>query len=132
MEVLEQRVARRVEVNRVYREALEGVSGITFQTNPNEQFFSNYWLTAIVVDPARTGVTREEIRLACESANIETRPLWKPMHMQPVFASAPFYGDGTSEALFRDGLCLPSGTSLTDEEIAFVAGRIKGICRPGR
>jgi dTDP-4-amino-4,6-dideoxygalactose transaminase len=128
MEVLEQRVKRRVEINRMYREALEELPGITFQTNPDEQYHSNYWLTTIVVDPTCTGgVTREDIRLACESANIETRPLWKPMHLQPVFASAPFYGDGTSEALFRDGLCLPSGTSLSDEDIMYVAGEIKKI-----
>jgi dTDP-4-amino-4,6-dideoxygalactose transaminase len=126
MEVVEERVARRREINRIYREAFDGVQGITFLTNPDERFQSNYWLTTIVVDPALTGgVTREDIRLACDAADIETRPLWKPMHLQPVYAPAPFYGDGTSERLFNDGLCLPSGSSLTDEEIRYVAERVK-------
>jgi hypothetical protein len=73
-------------------------------------FNSNMWLTCIVVDPANAGFTREELRLAMEQENIETRPLWKPMHLQPVFADAPFYGDasGVSESLFDRGLCLPS------------------------
>ena len=121
MEVLQQRVERRRAINDIYRKAFEGIEGITLQTEPNSDFYSNYWLTSILVDPTKTkGVTREDIRLACETANIETRPLWKPMHLQPVFADAPFYGDGTSEKLFDDGLCLPSGTSLTNEEIGFV------------
>lgn len=121
-EVLPQRVLRRREVNSIYRKAFASIAGITLQTEPSKRYFSNYWLTSILVDPVQTGgVTREDIRLACEAANIETRPLWKPMHLQPVFASAPFYGDGTSERLFNDGLCLPAGTSLTDEQIHYVA-----------
>lgn len=126
MEVLPDRVARRREVNRLYRELLNGVEGISLQTEPNESFYSNYWLTSILVDPSKTGgKTREDIRLACEAANIETRPLWKPMHLQPVFKNAPFYGNGTSERLFDQGLCLPSGTSLSDEQICFVAQTVK-------
>lgn len=118
MEVLPLRVVRRREINEIYRKAFGKIKGITFQTEPNEKYFSNYWLASILVNPAETGgVTREDIRLACEKANIETRPLWKPMHLQPVFASAPFYGDGTSEKFFNDGLCLPSGSILTDEQI---------------
>ncbi len=117
-EVLPLRVKRRREINNIYREAFSGTKGISFQTEPDEKYFSNYWLTSIIVNPGKTGgVTREDIRLACEAANIESRPLWKPMHLQPVFADAPFYGDGTSEKLFNDGLCLPSGTSLTDKQI---------------
>ncbi len=128
MEVLPDRVARRREVNRLYREILNGVEGISLQTEPNESFYSNYWLTSILVDPSQTGgITREDIRLACEAANIETRPLWKPMHLQPVFKTAPFYGNGTSERLFDQGLCLPSGTSLTDDQIHYVADVIKKI-----
>lgn len=124
-EVLPLRVERRREINEIYRKAFEGIKGISLQTEPNEKYFSNYWLTSILVNPAQTGgVTREDIRLECERANIETRPLWKPMHLQPVFASAPFYGDGTSEQLFDDGLCLPSGSILTDEQINRVIGVI--------
>lgn len=80
-------------------------------------YFSNRWLSTILVDPAKTqGVTRDDLRLAFEAENIECRPLWKPMHLQPVFANCPFYGDGTSEHLFNLGLCLPSGSNLRDED----------------
>ncbi|MDR2130784.1 MAG: DegT/DnrJ/EryC1/StrS family aminotransferase, partial [Odoribacteraceae bacterium] len=133
MEVLASRVARRRAINGLYREAFAGLDGIRLLTEPDAGFRSNHWLTAIIVDPSRAGgVTREDIRLACEAANIETRPWWKPMHLQPVFASAPFYGDGTSERLFRDGLCLPSGSSLADEEVARVAGIVKALVGGGR
>lgn len=126
IEVLPKRVERRRAINQIYRKALGNIKGIAFQTEPDADYFSNYWLTSIIVNPAETGgVTREDIRSACEAANIETRPLWKPMHLQPVFAEAPFYGDGTSERLFNDGLCLPSGTSLSDEQIEKVISVIK-------
>ncbi|MCD8072685.1 MAG: DegT/DnrJ/EryC1/StrS family aminotransferase [Alistipes sp.] len=130
MEVLELRVRRRREINAIYRNALGNLRGITFQTEPSSDYYSNYWLTALLIDPAKTaGVSREDIRLACDRANIETRPLWKPMHMQPVFSSAPFYGEGTSERLFLHGLCLPSGTSLTDDDIERVISVVKGALR---
>ena len=117
-EVLSLRVARRREINEIYRKAFAEIKGITLQSEPNEKYFSNYWLTSITVNPAETdGITREDLRLACDAGNIETRPLWKPMHLQPVFANAPFYGDGTSEKLFNDGLCLPAGSILTNEHI---------------
>jgi len=123
--VLEDHIARRREINRLYREQLKDVPGISFHTNPSEAFASNYWLTCIVVNPEIAGFTREDIRLTMDAANIETRPLWKPMHLQPVFANCAFYGDGTSEKLFTDGLCLPSGPTLTDEDIKRVAGVIR-------
>ncbi len=79
--------------------------------------FSNRWLTCILVDPATNGgLTRETIRLALEADNIEARPLWKPMHLQPVFSGAPFFGGLTAEHLFDTGLCLPSGSNLTEED----------------
>ena len=82
-----------------------------------EGSFSNRWLTCFTIDPEKNnGITREDIRLALEKENIEARPLWKPMHKQPVFEDCPFYGDGTSERLFSDGLCMPSGSNLTDED----------------
>jgi dTDP-4-amino-4,6-dideoxygalactose transaminase len=93
-----------------------------------EGFFSNRWLSTITVDHAKNkGITREDVRLALEAENIESRPLWKPMHLQPVFADSPFYGDGTSEKLFDQGLCLPSGSNLGDsdwERIEMVLGRV--------
>ncbi|MDR1097490.1 MAG: DegT/DnrJ/EryC1/StrS family aminotransferase, partial [Tannerella sp.] len=121
MEVLPDRIKRRREINQIYRDALKNINGIRFQTEPSGDFYANYWLTSILVDPAKTnGITREDIRLACENANIETRPLWKPMHLQPVFKDCPFYGDGTSEKIFENGLCLPSGSILTDEQVQAV------------
>jgi dTDP-4-amino-4,6-dideoxygalactose transaminase len=82
---------------------------------------STRWLTVITVDPAQFGATREEIRLALEAENIESRPLWKPMHMQPVFRDCETVGGAVAEALFRDGLCLPSGTAMGEDDLARVA-----------
>lgn len=79
-----------------------------------EGFFSNRWLTTVIIDPEKNrGITREKLRLTFEAENIESRPLWKPMHLQPVFEGVPFYGDGVSERLFSEGLCLPSGSNLS-------------------
>jgi dTDP-4-amino-4,6-dideoxygalactose transaminase len=117
MEVLDQRVAQRRANNKRYRNFFAEVIGVTFQTEPSEDFFSNYWLTAIIVEPSLTGgITREYVRLALETENIESRPLWKPMHMQPIYEGAKFFGSGVCEELFEKGLCLPSGSNLTDEE----------------
>lgn len=91
MLVLEEHIAARRAVNARYRELLAGVPGISFLTGPSDDFESNMWLTCIIVDPAVAGFNREDLRLAMEAANIETRPLWKPMHLQPVFADTPRY-----------------------------------------
>ena len=118
MEVLPQRVEQRRKNNQFYRNRLAAIKGISFQTEPSTDFFSNYWLTSIVIDPEKTGgVTREDVRLALEKANIESRPLWKPMHLQPVFSSCPYYGEKTCEVLFDNGLCLPSSSSLTENDL---------------
>jgi len=125
MYVLEEHIARRRAINQLYRTLLHDLPGITFHTNPNSDFNSNYWLTCIVIDPQEAGFTREELRLKMEEENIETRPLWKPMHLQPVFADCPYYGDNTEGRLFDNGLCLPSGPTLADEDIERVAEVIK-------
>lgn len=126
MMVLPDRIEQRRANNQFYRQQLEGIEGISFQTEPSFDYYSNYWLTSILVDPQKTnGKTREDLYLVLNELNIETRPLWKPMHMQPIFKDCPFYGDGTSELLFRDGLCLPSGTSLTMDNLQKVADSIK-------
>ncbi|MDR1631532.1 MAG: aminotransferase class I/II-fold pyridoxal phosphate-dependent enzyme [Dysgonamonadaceae bacterium] len=126
MEVLPQRVEQRRKNNQFYRAHLSGIEGITFQTELSPDFFSNYWLTSIIIDPVKTGgVTREDLRLALEAANIESRPLWKPMHLQPVFADCPYYGDGTSERLFENGLCLPSGSILTEKDLDRIVENIR-------
>jgi dTDP-4-amino-4,6-dideoxygalactose transaminase len=116
MEVLELRVTQRRANNQRYRAFFSGVDGVVFQSEPNADYFSNYWLTAVLIDPEITGITREEVRLTLEAENIEARPLWKPMHMQPVFEGTAFYGSGVCERLFDQGLCLPSGSNLTDDD----------------
>lgn len=122
MKVLDKRVARRREINSWYRKLLKGIPGIVFQNEPNEDYYSNYWLTTIIVEPSLTGgITREHIRLALNEENIETRPLWKPMHLQPIFADCPYYGNGTCENLFEKGLCLPSGSNMTEEDMDRIA-----------
>lgn len=124
MFVLQDHVDRRREIHTLYTELLKDVPGITVLQNPTDNFNSNFWLTCILVDPVLAGKTREDIRLKLDAENIETRPLWKPMHLQPIFADAPFYGNGTSEHLFDIGLCLPSGPTLTDEDIKRVVDAI--------
>ena len=117
MVVIDERVAQRRSNNQRYRKFFEGVAGIKFQTEPNTDYFSNYWLTAILIDPNLTdGINREFVRLALDVDNIESRPLWKPMHMQPVYEGTRFFGSGVCEKLFEQGLCLPSGSNLTEEE----------------
>jgi dTDP-4-amino-4,6-dideoxygalactose transaminase len=126
MQVLPDRVEQRRKNNQFYRKHLANIEGITFHTEPSPDFYSNYWLTAIIVDPEKTGgVTRENLRLALEKANIESRPLWKPMHLQPVFCDYPYYGEEISDTLFDKGLCLPSGSLLTEKDLKRVVEIIR-------
>ena len=124
MLVLESRVARRRAIHELYSALLNGVNGITVMQNPSADIESNFWLTCILIDKEITGKSREDIRLKLESENIESRPLWKPMHLQPVFADAVSYSNGVSERLFDRGLCLPSGSILTNEDIERVVEAI--------
>ena len=121
MYVLDEHIARRREIHALYTELLKDVEGITVMQRPSEEYDSNFWLTCILVNPEKAGFTREDLRLKMDEEQIETRPLWKPMHLQPVFANVPTYVNGVSEALFNDGLCLPSGPMCTDEDIQRVA-----------
>lgn len=116
MEVLDRWVEKRRSINDWYRELLSPFSFIVVLTEPSEDFYSNHWLSCILVKSNQKNITRETIRLALLEENIESRPLWKPMHMQPVFESHPAYLNGVSKKLFEEGLCLPSGSNLTDEE----------------
>lgn len=127
MTVLQKHVERRRAIQKMYSRALTGYKGIRLLENPSPDYNSNHWLTCILVDPALAGFSREDLRLKMEAENIETRPLWKPMHLQPVFAGTPFYGNGTSEKLFEQGLCLPSGSILSDEDIRRVIECVKGM-----
>jgi dTDP-4-amino-4,6-dideoxygalactose transaminase len=116
MEVLADRVEQRRSVYNKYKDHIGGKKGIYFPTGP-AGYFSNRWLSTILIDPVEAGFSREDLRLAFEQENIESRPLWKPMHMQPVFNGCAFYGDGTAERLFQNGLCLPSGSNLKDDDL---------------
>ena len=122
MDVLDDRVARRREIFDRYQVALSR-PGIDFMPEP-EGFYSTRWLTALTIDPRQTGVSREDIRLMLLEHQIEARPLWKPMHMQPLYAGAPYRGAGVDERLFANGLCLPSGSDMTEEQQDEVIGRV--------
>jgi len=121
LEVLNERVAAHRTNNARYRELLSGIPGILFQTEPDKSYFSNYWLTCIVLENPKPGIDRETIRKALAEENIEARPLWKPMHLQPIYQGFPAYVNGVSESCFQKGLCLPSGSNLLPEDIERVA-----------
>ncbi|HVX40265.1 MAG TPA: DegT/DnrJ/EryC1/StrS family aminotransferase [Gemmatimonadaceae bacterium] len=128
LEALEDRVARRRCNFEIYREALGDLPGVSFMPEAPWGRHSR-WLTTLTIDPREFGVDREHVRLALEADNIEARPVWKPMHLQPVFADYPVYGGSVSEELFRDGLCIPSGSSLSDGEIGRVIDCVRACCR---
>ena len=116
MEVLNDRVKARRSMHDFYVEIFKDIDGVEVFSEPTEEYYSNHWLSAIIVNKEITGKTREDVRLAFLEDNIESRPLWKPMHMQPVFADAPYYGKKISETLFENGLCLPSGSNLSNDD----------------
>ncbi len=119
MEVLPLRIQKKREIFKFYKELFADISGVTLLEEPNEDYYSNYWLTSIIIDSKDKD--REGLRLALEADNIEARPLWKPMHLQPVFQNCPAYTDGTSEELFNKGLCLPSDTNMNNEDMARIS-----------
>lgn len=128
MEVLADRVAQRRDNFQYYHEALAGLAGVRFQQEPDQRFFSNRWLTTLTIHPEENGgITREDVRLALAADNIDSRPLWKPMHLQPVFSGLPVNDEGLSGYLFEHGLCLPSGSNLTKQELDRVIRVIKKV-----
>ncbi|WP_312993449.1 aminotransferase class I/II-fold pyridoxal phosphate-dependent enzyme [Chryseobacterium flavum] len=116
MEVLNDRVDARRKMHDFYVGLFQDIEGVEVLSEINSDFYSNHWLSAILVDENITGKTREDLRLALLEDNIESRPLWKPMHLQPVFADVPYYGKTIAENLFEKGLCLPSGSNLQEED----------------
>ena len=125
--VLDQRVAARRANHAFYEELLKDQAGVSFLNEP-KQSFSNRWLTCILIDPEQTGgISRETVRLALEKENIETRPLWKPMHLQPLFKEAAFFGTGVCDQLFDQGLCLPSGSNLSSAQKDRIANQLKSV-----
>ncbi len=116
MEVLDKHISYRRVNNQFYQELFKNIKGITVFKESTENYFSNHWLSAIIVDETITNFSREDLRLSLLDDNIESRPLWKPMHLQPVFKDYAYYGTNVSENLFKKGLCLPSGSNLTEED----------------
>ena len=114
MEVLKDRVEARRKMHDFYIEIFKDIEGVEVFSEPSDDYYSNHWLSAIVIDEKVVGKNREDLRLVFLNENIESRPLWKPMHLQPVFVDAPYYGTNVAEKLFDDGLCLPSGSNLSD------------------
>ena len=126
MQVLDERVKQRRNNFQFYQNYFDSTNlrGYNVFCQPEPQgYFSNRWLTAVLIDPAKNkNITREDLRYALEKENIESRPLWKPMHLQPIFSNSQFFGDGTSARLFDTGLCLPSGSNLTDNDFNRIFG----------
>ncbi|MFV5702385.1 DegT/DnrJ/EryC1/StrS family aminotransferase [Flavobacterium sp. XS2P12] len=124
MEVLDSHISSRRRMHEFYLELFRDIEGVTVFEVPNANYFTNYWLTTILINPLVTnGITRETLRLALEEENIESRPLWKPMHLQPVFCNYTYYGSAIAQTLFNTGLCLPSGSNLTTKDCS----RIKSV-----
>lgn len=125
MTVLNEHIAHHRRIHELYKQAFADVDGIELKSNPDERFNANYWLSTILIDKNVTGFDYEELRIALDAKGIETRPLWKPMHLQPIFANNPRYVDGTAERLFNRGLCIPAGPCVTDEDVAYIVREIK-------
>lgn len=126
MYVLDEHIARRRAIHALYVEKLKNTPGITvMQPRSNVDLHPNYWLSTMLVNPQEAGFTYQELSARLTAADIESRPLWKPMHLQPVFAKAPAYVNGVSEALFAQGICLPSGPMVTDEDVDRIVEIIK-------
>ena len=128
LRTLSERVAIRRRIFARYAQGLQDLPGLEFM--PEAPYGrATRWLTCLTIDPARFGADREAVRLALEAENIEARPAWKPMHLQPVFAGARMFGGGISERIFRDGLCLPSGSSLSDQDQDRIISIVRARCQ---
>ncbi len=128
MEVLDDHVAKRREMNRFYKAFFDQIDGISVFDEPSGNYFSNHWLSAILIDKnVMKDKDREVVRKALEAGNIESRPLWKPMHLQPVFSGCPYFGGNISERLFESGLCLPSGSNLDESDKERIAKALTQI-----
>lgn len=129
MAVLHNHVERRRQIHKLYSEGLKNIDGIRVMQNPTTDFDSNFWLTTVVFDKNIIKKTPEDFRQGLEKYNVESRWLWRPMHMQPFYKDAPYYGGNVSESLFETGLCLPSGSNNTDEMIGFVIESLISIIK---
>jgi dTDP-4-amino-4,6-dideoxygalactose transaminase len=128
MEVLDEHVTLRRQMHEFYVKVFASIEGVEVFCTPNDDYFANYWLSAITIDTKKTnGITPETLRLAFEAENIESRPLWKPMHLQPIFSTYPYYGSNVAQNLFENGLCLPSGSNLSDTDRERIASVIASV-----
>lgn len=127
MEILDKHVALRRKNNQFYQNLFKDVVGITVFKEPSEDYFSNHWLSCVLIDKSVTGFSREDLSLQLEKENIESRPLWKPMHLQPVFKDCLYFGMQVAENLFEKGLCLPSGSNLTNDDRKRIEVSIKKL-----
>ncbi|WP_396157193.1 DegT/DnrJ/EryC1/StrS family aminotransferase [Flavobacterium sp.] len=116
MEILEKHIGLRRAMNHFYSDIFKDLQHVKVFQEPTSDLFSNHWLTCIVINSALLGKTTEDLRIALSKENIESRPLWKPMHLQPIFEKYPYYGGNVSEQLFENGLCLPSSSNLTESD----------------
>lgn len=124
MTVLADHIAHHRQVHTLYEQAFAGADGITLKGNPDSRFNANFWLCTILIDKQKTGFDCEQLRQRLDERGVETRPLWKPMHLQPVYKHNPCYVDGTAEHLFRRGLCLPAGPCVTEENVQYIVNEI--------
>ncbi len=127
MEVLDDHLKKRREMHQFYLNLFLEIDAITVFTEPNSDYYSNHWLSCILFDSSKTNIKSEDLRLALEKGNIESRPLWKPMHLQPVFRNYAYFGNKISENLFNNGLCLPSSSNLTDNDRERITKVIKTL-----
>ncbi|PID91634.1 MAG: pyridoxal phosphate-dependent aminotransferase [Bacteroidetes bacterium] len=127
LEVLDERIAQTRHIFSSYRKGLADIPGLVFHDEPEAGFFSNRWLTCVLLPPKTGAYSWEPLMAHLEEHNIESRPLWKPMHLQPVFSDCPAYLNGVSESLFSRGLCLPSGTALRNADLDRIIGLIRGV-----
>ncbi len=128
MQVLDAHVALRRKNNVFYQRLFAAYEGVQVFQEPNDDYFSNHWLSCALLDKSKTGgIGNTEIRLALEKENIECRPLWKPMHLQPVFKDAPYYGESIAEGLFNTGLCLPSASNLTSADLERIEKALENV-----
>ena len=128
MQVLDAHVNLRREMHDFYVQLFDKIPGVTVFSENNPELFSNHWLSCIFIDPTLAGFTSTDLRLELEKSNIESRPLWKPMHLQPIFKTAPYYGSDISEHLFKNGLCLPSGSNLTLDDKNRIKKAVENFC----
>ncbi|AXT18569.1 aminotransferase class I/II-fold pyridoxal phosphate-dependent enzyme [Flavobacteriaceae bacterium AU392] len=128
MKVLDEYVKLRRNNHEFYAKFFKNINGITVFKEPNEDYFSNHWLNCIIIDEKKLNLSREDMRLGLLKRNIESRPLWKPMHLQPVFKKVKFYGSNVSEQLFNIGLCLPSGSNLSESDKDYITKVLNLLC----